>query len=200
MNDITIITLSGHIGSGKDEVAKLLVNQFGYKSYMLAGLAKSVISQVYGLSLEDLEDREKKEQYRELVIEFAEKMKEIDLFVHCKYVYQLIKKELSLKGCGNFVISDVRYPYEFNYFSKMDRCSKYYCEIEYEGLKGYQVTHKSLYIESDLADKSSKKESESYQKHLKSISDGVILNGTEQRYNRKDKVNTLLLNQLIKFL
>ena len=195
MKEVKIISLSGNIGAGKTEVANLVAEQFGYKLLMLAGLTKSVVSQVYGVSLEQLEDRKYKEQYRSLVIQYAEKMKEIDLYVHCKYVYELIKKDLALKGSGTYIISDMRWPYESLYFRKFDRCSQHICEIEYEGFKGYEVSYSPLYIESDLANNSSKADSESHYEYLKKTSQGVIFNGTEERYD-KDR----LLNQLARFL
>jgi hypothetical protein len=195
MQEVKIISLSGFIGSGKTEVANLISDQFGYKPLMLAGLAKSVVSQVYGVSLEELENRKYKERYRPLIIQYAEKMKEIDLYVHCKYVYELIKKELTLKGNGKILISDIRWPYESLYFRKFDRCSQHVCEMEYEGFKGYEVSYTPLYIESNLADNSSKLDSESHYEYLKKTSQGVIFNGTEERYDRNR-----LVNQLVKFV
>ena len=118
-NELKIISLSGYIGSGKDFIANLVAKQFGYKPLMLAGLTKSVISQVYGVSLEELEDRDKKEKWRPLVIQYAEKMKEVDLYVHCKYVYGLIKKDLeSSSPTYCYLVSDMRYPFESLYFRK----------------------------------------------------------------------------------
>ena len=117
-NNIYLISLSGHIGSGKNHIAKILTNQFGYKSLMLAGLAKSIVSQVYGVRPEELEDRNKKEKWRPLVIKYAEKMKEVDLYVHCKYAYQQIVRSVN-QGYSRFVISDMRWPYEALYFRKV---------------------------------------------------------------------------------
>jgi len=202
MKEVKIIGISGYIGSGKDEVAKLAVKQFGYKHFMLSGLAKSVLSQVHGISLEQLEDRKYKEQYRPLVIQYAEKLKEVDLYVHCKYVYELIKTDLDNCGSEKYVVSGLRFPYESSFFRTISRCSKTKCEVSHRELPGYDVTFKSIYIESDLADKSSKDPSESYyESYFSKNNDGIIFNGTQERYeSRKDKVNFRLVNQLIKFL
>jgi len=194
---VKIISLSGHIQSGKSEIAKIMSKQFGYTSCSLAGLTKSIVSQVYGVSLEELEDRKYKEKWRPLIIQYAEKIKEVDLYAHCKYVLGFIKKSLETTSSRRYLISDLRYPYEFLYFKKLDRCSQHSCETEYEGLKNYQVEYKSLFIDSDLADKSSLALSESYyESYLKPNSDGLILNGVEQRYSRGND----LINQLVKFV
>lgn len=44
-----VIALVGHIESGKNYIATLLEQQFGYKVLMLAGLAKSIVSQTEGV-------------------------------------------------------------------------------------------------------------------------------------------------------
>ena len=195
MKEVKIISLSGHIGAGKNEIAKIAAKQFGYKPLMLAGLTKSVISQVYGVSLEELEDRDKKEKWRPLVIQYAEKMKEVDLYVHCKYVSELIKKDLAHTGSGSYLISDLRYPYESLYFRKFDRCSQHVCEMEYEGFKGYQVSYKSIYVESDLTTNTSTDVSESHYNYFKKNNEGIITNGQVERED-----NSKLVSQLVKFL
>ena len=193
MKEVKIISLSGNIGAGKNYIADIAVNQFGYKALMLAGLVKSIVCQVEGVSLEELENRETKEKYRPLIIKYAEKMKEIDPFCFCKYVYHQILSSLPDKT--KIIVVDLRFPFESIYFRKLGRCSKCKCEIEHIGIPGYDITFKSLYIESDLADKSSKDDSESHYQYFKDTNDGVIFNGTEERYD-KDR----LLNQLVRFL
>lgn len=194
-NELKIISLSGYIGSGKTEIANLVAKQFGYKPLMLAGLTKSVISQVYGVSLEELEDRDKKEKWRPLVIQYAEKMKEVDLRCHCKYVLNQIL--LGLPEQTKIIVSDARYPYEALYFRKLARCSKTNCEVEHKGisLPGYQVEYKSLYVESDLTTNTSTDDSESHYDYFKKNNDGIITNG---RVERED--TSKLVSQLVKFL
>lgn len=193
MKEVKIISLSGHIGSGKDFIARIAEKQFGYKHLKLAGLIKLNYCLIHGITLEELEQRKYKEAARPELIAYSEKMKEVDLYCHCRYVHNQILKDLPEKT--KIVVSDARYPYEALYFRKLARCAKTQCEVEHKGIPGYEVTYKSLYIESDLADKTSKADSESYYEYFKSSNDGIIFNGTEERYD-KDR----LLNQLIKFL
>jgi len=193
MKEVKIITLSGRIKSGKDFIAKIFEEQFGYKHLKLAGLIKLNYCLIHGITLEELEQRKYKEEARPYLIALGEKMKEIDLYIHCNYVYNQIL--LNLPEKTKILISDARYPYEALYFRKLARCAKTQCEVEHKGIPGYEVTYKSLYIESDLADKTSKADSESYYEYFKSSNDGIIFNGIEERYD-KDR----LVNQLIRFL
>jgi phosphomevalonate kinase len=195
MKEVNIISLSGFIGSGKDFIAQIVEKQFGYKHLKLAGLIKNVYCQINGATLEQLEERKYKEAVRPELIAYGEKMKEVDLRCHCKYVLNQIL--LNLPEKTNFIISDMRWPFESLYFRKLARCAKTQCEIEHTGIPGYQVTYKSLYIESNLADKSSKSDSESHYQYFKANADGVIFNGTEQKYSRD---NQDLINQLVKFI
>lgn len=198
MKEIKIISLSGHISAGKNYIADLVEKQFGYKQFMLAAIPKEIVCRVHGITLKELEDRKNKEKYRQEIIDYAEKLKEVDLRVFCKDVHQKILKDLgSANSVYKYLISDARYPFEALYFRKLARCTKTQCEKSHVGIPGYQVIYKSLYIESDLADKSSNADSESHYQYFKDSSDGLIINGTEQRYGRD---NSDLINQLIKFL
>ena len=182
MKEVRIISLSGNIGAGKSYIANIAVNQFGYKQFLLAGVVKSIVCQLEGIRLEELENRETKEKYRPLIIEYAEKMKEVDPLCFCKCVYNQILSSLSDKT--KLIIVDLRYPFECSYFETK-------CKTESK----YQLSYKSLYIESDLANKSSTHSSESWNKYLKANADGIIFNGTEERYSRNR-----LINQLARFL
>lgn len=202
MKEVKIISLSGFIGSGKDTIAKLASKQFGYKQFMLAAIPKEIVCRVHGITLEELEDRKNKEKYRQEIINYAEKLKEVKPFIFCDDVYHLILKDLaSSSPTYRYLISDMRFPFEASYFRKLARCGKNNCcELTYVGIPGYRVEYQSLYIESDLADTSSKDKSESHYQYFKEKNDGIIFNGERERYDRKDKTNTSLMNQLIKFL
>jgi hypothetical protein len=198
MKEVKIISLSGYIESGKNYIADLAEKQFGYKQFMLAAIPKEIVCRTHGITLKELEDRKNKEKYRKEIIDYAEKLKEVNLHIFCNDVHQLILKDLaSPNPAYKYLVVDVRFPFEALYFRKLARCTKTQCEITHIEIPGYQVTYKSLYIESDLANKSSKADSESHYNYLKKTRDGVILNGTEQRYDRKD---TDLINQLVKFV
>ena len=199
MQEVKIIALSGYIGSGKDYIAKLAEKQFGYKHLKLAGLVKLNYCLIKGISMEQLEERKYKEIARPYLIALSEKMKEVDTFVHCDYVYNQILSDLGEGSkAGKYLLSDLRFPYESIYFGKFDRCSKHTCDIDAKSIFGAEVKYQSIYVESDLADKSSKAESESYyESYLKPNSNGVIFNGTNERYDRN---SSTLINQLVKFV
>ena len=198
MKEVKIISLSGNIGAGKDTIAKLATKQFGYRQFMLAAIPKEIVCRVNGIAEEYLENRKNKEKYRQEIINYAEKLKEVNSYIFCNDVYQRIVKDLSSPHpTYNYLVSDIRYPFETLYFRKLGRCSRCKCEIEHIGIPGYDIIFKSLYIESDLADKSSKDDSESHYQYFKDTNDGVIFNGTEQRYSRN---NLDLINQLVKFI
>jgi len=185
MKEIKILALSGFIGSGKDHIAKILEERFGYLHLKLAGLIKFNYCHIHGITLEQLEERERKEVARPYLIELGEKMKEVDIYIHCKYVYNQIL--FNLPKNTKIVISDCRYPYESLYFKKLGRC-----------FEDYTVNYKSLYVQSNLANNNSNADSEShYESYLKPNSDGIIVNNQSQRYDRENKS---LVNQLIKFI
>lgn len=188
MKKVKIISLSGSIGSGKDTIARLATKQFGYKQFMLAAIPKEIVCRVNGITLEYLEDRKNKEKYRQEIIDYAEKLKEVNLHIFCNDVHQRILKDLgSTNFTCNYLVSDMRYLFEAEYFRELTR-------IE---IPGYRFTYKSLYIESDLADKTSKADSESHYQYFKDNADGILFNGTVQRYSRD---NLDLINQLVKFI
>ena len=199
MKEVKIISLSGNIKAGKSTIAKLATKQFGYKQFMLAAIPKEIVCRVNGITLEYLEDRKNKEKYRQEIIDYAEKLKEVNIFIFCEDVYHLILEDLASNNpTYKYLVVDMRFPFEFSYFKKIARCGKSACcEATYVGIPGYEVSYKSLYIESDLANKSSKSDSESHYDYFKRNKDGVIFNGTEQRYSRD---NLDLINQLVKFI
>lgn len=201
-NELKIISLSGYIGSGKDFIANIAEKQFGYRHLKLAGLIKSIYCQINGITLEQLEEREYKEIARPELIAYGEKMKEVDLRCHCKYVLNQIL--LGLPEQTKIIVSDARYPYEALYFRKLARCSKTSCEVEYKGisLPGYQVEYKSLYVESDLTTNTSTDDSESHYDYFKKNNDGIITNGKDERSETQvERENSSkLVSQLVKFL
>lgn len=193
MKEVKIISLSGYIGSGKDFIANTAKKQFSYKHLKLAGLIKSIYCQINGITLEQLEKRKYKEIARPELIAYGEKMKEVDLKCHCKYVFNQIL--LGLPEQTKIIISDARYPYEALFFRKLARCAKTNCEVEHKGIPGYQVEYKSLYVDSDVATNISTDNSESHYDYFKKNNDGIITNGKAERED-----NSKLVSQLVKFL
>lgn len=177
---IQVIGLSGDRESGKDTIADLLVENWGYKKLELAGLAKEILCRKVGITIEELKDRKTKEFFRPEIIEIAEKLKEIDINFHCKAVRTEMLELIDL-GKTNFVIVGVRFPYEATFFRQ---CA--------------DVRFQSIYIESDLSEPHLEIESESYvHSYFKKNNDGVIINNRKEIYGRKKED---LVGQLVKFV
>jgi Phosphomevalonate kinase. len=176
---ITILTLSGDRESGKDTIADLLVDNWGFKKLELAGLAKEIVCRKLGLKIEQLKDRKTKELYRPEIIAVAEKLKELDLLFHCHTVTSEMW-ELRELGFTRFVVADARFPYEALYF------------------RGLCKNFKSLYIQSDLGKPHPEVYVESYiHSYFEKKNGGVIINNRKERYDRN---NQDLINQLVKFV
>ena len=127
---MTIITLCGFSGSGKDTVADILVSEYGFKKLSFAGVLKDVIAIMFSLDRKMLEggtpeDREK----REIVDEYWSK--ELDMpgltprkllqviatevfrnNFHKEIWVKIVKRQLSLYE--NVVISDCRFSNELD--------------------------------------------------------------------------------------
>lgn len=177
---IQIIGLTGDRESGKDTIADLLVENWGYEKLELAGLAKEILCRKTGLKIEELEDRKTKEFFRPEIIDIAEKLKEIDINFHCKVVRTQMLELIEL-GKTNYVLVGVRFPYEATFFRQ---CA--------------DVRFQSIYIESDLSKPHPEIYTESYvHSYFKKNNDGVIINNRKEIYDRK---NVSLINQLVKFI
>lgn len=177
---IQVIGLTGDRNSGKDTIADLLVEKWGYKKLELAGLAKEILCKKYGLKIKELEDRKTKEFWRPEIIKIAEKLKELDVNFHCKVV-QTEMLELVELGRANYVLVGVRFPYEATFFRQ---CA--------------DVRFQSIYIESDLSEPHPEIYTESYvHSYFKKNNDGVIINNRKEIYDRK---NESLISQLVKFV
>lgn len=180
---IQVIGLTGDRESGKDTIADLLVETWGYEKLELAGLAKEILCKKTGLKIEELNDRKTKEFYRPQIIEIAEKLKEIDINFHCKAVKTEILELVEL-GKTNFVVVGVRFPYEATFFRQ-------YADVRFQ----------SIYIESDLSEPHPEIYTESYvHSYFKKNNDGVIINNRKEIYDRKNRKNESLISQLVKFV
>ena len=85
-----ILLLSGWKGSGKDSLASILCNKFGYKRIAFADKLKDAISRDYNIDRSIFDDRVKKEMP---LVEFPVSIKDTS----CLNIIQTIKNELRMK-------------------------------------------------------------------------------------------------------
>lgn len=120
-----IVAITGLKGSGKDEVAKVLIKNFGYKKVAFADLLKDITAQIYGWPREGLEGTTPAwRKWRETIDEHwgisprcaLQKIgtdlirNQLDQDLWAKRLIQIIKQSKHKK----FVITDCRFPNEIN--------------------------------------------------------------------------------------
>lgn len=124
---MSIILLRGFSHSGKDYVGNILCEKYGYKRYAFADSLKKLVADEFNYPLEKLHTQEGKLEvcksdslhrtYRQILIDEALRMRNIDAGIFAKYCCQDI---LDLESVPDrIVITDWRYPNEFNIVSKM---------------------------------------------------------------------------------
>jgi hypothetical protein len=116
---MSIILLSGFAFSGKDFVGNILCTRYGYKRFAFADSLKKIVSQKYNCSLGQLHTQEGKMKicdhdslkrtYRQILIDEALYLRNIDPLIFAKYCCQDIKNSYSQ---NKIVITDWRYPNE----------------------------------------------------------------------------------------
>ncbi|MDD3238306.1 MAG: hypothetical protein PHV37_09460 [Candidatus Gastranaerophilales bacterium] len=103
-----IITLSGKQFSGKDTVAKILLNELrGFNRIGLGDAIKLEYANQKGLTLEEIEKN--KSSYRPDLIALGDQGRAISPDYWIKYV---------IKQNGNIIVPDVRMPREYEFFKK----------------------------------------------------------------------------------
>lgn len=95
--------LMGKAGCGKDTVADYLVDRHSFVKYRLAQALEDLCRIKHGMKGKD----------RELMIRVGEKYK--DCFGQ-DYWLQLVADQVKQSSTARIVISDVRFPYEYEYF------------------------------------------------------------------------------------
>ena len=106
MEEIKGISLINYMaGTGKDTVADIIVNEFGYKKYALADGIYEIARKYYGMTKKD----------RELIIHIGESLRKKDPMLWINYTMQRIKKD----GCKKVIISDIRKPLEKAFFEEI---------------------------------------------------------------------------------
>jgi hypothetical protein len=117
---MSIILLRGFSHSGKDFVGNILSGKYGYKRFAFADSLKIMVSNDFKCPLEQLHSQEgklqicesdtKKRTYRQILIDEALRLRNIDSGVFAKHCCKEIKKS----GFNKIVITDWRYPNEID--------------------------------------------------------------------------------------
>lgn len=112
-----ILLLGGKSGSGKTYIAKIL-EQRGWFHLAFADALKDIVAEKYSIDRCDLDTQEGKKKiytdgmtYRDILITESKQMKKQDINIFCKIVSSKIKSQPKV------VISDMRYPHEYEYIS-----------------------------------------------------------------------------------
>ena len=111
-----ILLISGWAHSGKDSVAKILVETYEFQKYAFADPVKQKVAEDEGIPLEWCYDQKKKAEalpsnptrtLREELIRVGEDARELDKEVWAKVIAEKIQRAMK-KGKQKFVISDWR--------------------------------------------------------------------------------------------
>jgi hypothetical protein len=124
---MSIILLRGFSHSGKDYVGNILCEKYGYVRFAFADSLKKLVSNEFNYPLERLHTQEGKLEvcksdsikrtYRQILIDEALRMRNIDAGIFAKYCCQDI---LDLNSVPDkIVITDWRYPNEIDIVSRM---------------------------------------------------------------------------------
>lgn len=106
-SDMTLIFLMGRQRAGKDTVADYLVKEYGFEKLALADEVKDIAKDYFGMEEKD----------RGLLIQIGTKMREIDPDVWINILWRLVSLRHRF-GVDRFVIPDVRFPNEYEFFQK----------------------------------------------------------------------------------
>ena len=105
-----IIGMCGYAGSGKDAAAKAL-RERGFTRVAFADELKDELAEVFGLTLQELEDN--KEEWRPLLVEWGRARRRQDPAYWIKKASLTVDLiEGSALGAQHIVVTDVRYPNE----------------------------------------------------------------------------------------
>jgi hypothetical protein len=117
---MSIIVLRGFSNSGKDYVGRILCDKYNYKRFAFADSLKKIVAKDFNCTLKQLHTQEgklevcqtdsNKRTYRQILIDEALRLRNIDTSVFAKHCCQEIY-ELDLVP-NKIVITDWRYPNE----------------------------------------------------------------------------------------
>ena len=143
---MSIILLRGFSHSGKDFIGQILCNQYDYKRYAFADSLKKIVSNNFNCSLEQLHSQEGKLQiceqdvlkrtYRQILIDEALRLRNIDAGVFAKHCCDEIIGLNPEETSDRIVITDWRYPNEIT--------------ILEQAFPGYKVTPVHIIREGQL--------------------------------------------------
>lgn len=121
---MSIILLRGYSHSGKDYVGNILSEIYGYKRFAFADSLKIMVAKEFNCPIEQLHSQEgklkicesdnKKRTYRQILIDEALRLRNIDSGVFVKHCCNEIKNS----HCNKIVITDWRYPNEIQIISE----------------------------------------------------------------------------------
>jgi|AntRauTorckE6833_2_1112554.scaffolds.fasta_scaffold05264_5 adenylate kinase family enzyme len=122
---VSILLFSGFSRSGKDTIAKILIQKYNYRRFALADILKEICSNKTGIpiyhfhidSLKDNKDENCKSP-RDYCIEEGNKLAIEDPNYLCKLLKKKIINYLQHDNNKNIVITDIRRKVEQNYFIK----------------------------------------------------------------------------------
>ena len=109
-----LIGISGKAHSGKDTVADILVNRYGFTKMAFADSLKGLVQQHYGFKKEDLWMDYKTEEVRRILQGTGELIKSLegDNFWIRQIQKKIVYRSMSAGWDNRVVISDVRFPNE----------------------------------------------------------------------------------------
>lgn len=119
-----IVLLRGYSHSGKDYIGNILCNNHGFTRFAFADSLKSIVADSFGYPVEQLhsqngklrvcETDEKKRTFRQILIDEALRLRDIDSGIFAKYC----SLEIIKSGAQKVVITDWRYPNEIEILQK----------------------------------------------------------------------------------
>jgi hypothetical protein len=119
---MSIIILRGFSHSGKDFIGQILCDKYGYKRFAFADSLKKIVANEFGCPLEQLHTQEGKLEicekdllkrtYRQILIDEALRLRNIDSGIFAKYCCKEISESHIDSLPDKIVITDWRYPNE----------------------------------------------------------------------------------------
>ena len=112
-----LIGISGKAHSGKDTVADILVNRYGFIKMAFADSLKGLVQQYYGFKKEDLWTDYKTEEVRRILQGTGELIKSLEgdnFWIH-EIQEKIVYRSMTAGWVPRIVISDVRFQNEKNF-------------------------------------------------------------------------------------